>query len=264
MARIGHDAAVVRLTRPIGNLADMDRNDYLAALEADGAQFALACEAAGLAAVVPGCPEWTIADLVWHLAEVHDFWRTVVAEQLTGWDSYVQPPRPPDGDLVMFYRAGLAATVEVLRATDPATVVWTWSSDKTVAFVVRRMAHETMIHRWDAEMAAGLSSTLEPALASDGIDEFLTHFIHDAAAEAAAVGGSVHIHCGDVRGEWTIREGADGALDVTREHAKGDCAIRGAAGDILLALWRRTPLTSVDVIGDAEVSARFVARPSLN
>jgi hypothetical protein len=77
------------------------------------------------------------------------------------------------------------------------------------------------------------------------------------------VGGSVHIHCGDVSGEWTIREAADGVLDVTREHAKGDGAIRGAAGDILLALWRRTGLTSVDVIGDAAVAARFVARPSL-
>ncbi|MEI8241095.1 MAG: maleylpyruvate isomerase family mycothiol-dependent enzyme, partial [Actinomycetota bacterium] len=73
----------------------------------------------------------------------------------------------------------------------------------------------------------------------------------------------VHIHCTDVAGEWTIRE-SDGGFVVTREHAKGDTAIRGAASDILLALWRRTPLSSVEVIGDADVAARFVAASALD
>ena len=241
----------------------MDHTDFLAAIATDGESFIEACVAAGLGAPVASCPGWTVADLLWHMAEVHDFWRTVVADGLPHWDAYTQPPRPADDDLAAFYRAGLAATVEVLRDADPDTAVWTWSNDKSLGFVVRRMAHETMIHRWDAQSAAGLPSTLDAPLASDGIDEFLTHFIHDAAVDAAAVAGSVHIHCGDVAGEWTIREDPDGALDVTREHAKGDCAIRGGAGDILLALWRRTPLSTVDVVGDAAVAARFVARPGL-
>lgn len=73
----------------------------------------------------------------------------------------------------------------------------------------------------------------------------------------------MHIHCTDVAGEWTIRETADG-FDVTREHAKGDCAIRGAAHDILLALWRRTPLTNCDVVGDVAVAERFVAASALD
>jgi uncharacterized protein (TIGR03083 family) len=242
----------------------MDRSDYLAALASDGAALLDACAAAGPTAAVAACPDWTVSDLLWHVAEVHHFWRTVVAEELPHWDRYTQPPRPADDELPSFAREGLAATIEVLAAADPATAVWTWSDDKTVAFVIRRMAHETMIHRWDAEVAAGLSPVLDPSMASDGIDEFLAHFVHDAAEGAAPVAGSVHIHCGDVPGEWTIREAADGSLAVTREHAKGDCAIRGAAADILLALWRRTPLAAVDVVGDAAVAARFVARPSLS
>ena len=241
----------------------MDRTDFLAAIATEGETFAGACAAAGLGVAVPSCPGWTVADLLWHMAEVHHFWRTVVADGLPHWDTYTQPPRPADDDLAAFYRAGLASTVEVLRDTDPDTAVWTWSRDKSVGFIVRRMAHETMIHRWDAQTAAGLSGEFDASLASDGIDEFLTHFIHDAAADAAPIAGSVHIHCGDVAGEWTIRTDSDGTLDVTREHAKGDCAIRGAAGDILLALWRRTPLSTVDVVGDAAVAARFVARPGL-
>ena len=74
----------------------------------------------------------------------------------------------------------------------------------------------------------------------------------------------MHLHCGDVPGEWTVRPTDDGELHVTREHAKGDAAIRGGASDILLALWRRQPLTSVDVVGDAEIAARFVALTSLD
>jgi hypothetical protein len=65
-----------------------------------------------------------------------------------------------------------------------------------------------------------------------------------------------------VAGEWTIREAIDG-FDVSREHAKGDAAIRGAANDILLALWRRVPLSTCDVVGDTEVAVRFVAASSL-
>ena len=52
-------------------------------------------------------------------------------------------------------------------------------------------------------------------------------------------------------------------FDVTREHAKGDCALRGAASDLLLVLWRRRPMSTIDVVGDADVAARFLAWPAL-
>jgi hypothetical protein len=74
----------------------------------------------------------------------------------------------------------------------------------------------------------------------------------------------VHVHCGDVAGEWTLRpDPTTDAFTVTREHAKGDCAIRGAASDILLGLWRRLPISALDIVGDADVAARFVAAPRL-
>jgi uncharacterized protein (TIGR03083 family) len=241
----------------------MDRAAHLAALALDADAFATACAAAGLGAPVATCPGWTVADLLWHMVEVNDFWHAVVADRLPHWDHYRRPTRPVDDALLDRFREGHASALETLASTDSATQVWTWSNDQSVGFVIRRLAHETMIHRWDAEQAAGRPSVLDTSLASDGIDEFLTHFIHDPAPNAEPVAGSVHIHCADVAGEWTIREEADGSLDVTREHAKGDCAIRGAAGDILLALWRRVPLTSLDVVGDSAVAARFVSRPGL-
>ena len=241
----------------------MDRVQYLQALARDGEAFASVAGDADLGAPVPSCPGWTLADLVYHLGEVHHFWRTIVADRRDTWEGYEQPDRPADADLVAWYRSGLADTVAVLGAVDPAQSNWTWSTDKSAAFVIRRMAQETAIHRWDAEQAAGLDTGVEPHLASDGIDEFLMWFADEPKEGAPAPGGSVHLHCGDVPGEWTVRLNAEGTFDIERAHAKGDCALRGSASDLLLALWPRRPASSIDVVGDADVAARFLAYPAL-
>jgi uncharacterized protein (TIGR03083 family) len=241
----------------------METNDFMAALERDSAAFVDACEIAGLTTGVASCPGWTVADLLWHLTEVHHFWGTMVAERRGDWESYAQPPRPVAEGLAEMYRHVREELLTALAATDPSTPVWTWADDHTAGFVIRRMAQETAVHLWDATEAAGMVNPLEPMLASDGIDEFLTYFLADVAEGAEPVAGSVHLHCGDVPGEWTVRE-TDSGFAVVREHSKGDCAIRGSASDILLVLWRRLPLSRCDVVGDAEVAARFIAHSSLN
>jgi uncharacterized protein (TIGR03083 family) len=161
------------------------------------------------------------------------------------------------------FRHGRDALLETLTNVDPATALWTWSDNKTAGFVIRRMAQETGVHLWDAAAAADVVNPIDAVLASDGIDEFLSYFLNDTAEGAAPVDGSVHIHCADVPGEWTIRPGEGEGFDVTREHAKGDCAIRGSASDILLALWRRVPLSVCDIVGDADVATRFIAHTNL-
>ena len=254
---------VAAAARTCGSIWPMQHSSYLLALSRDGEAFGEACAAAGLSAPVSSCPGWSVADLVWHLTEVHHFWRTIVGEQRPTWEGYEQPPRPSDGDLLLEYRAGFALTLATLSAADPAQANWTWSADHTAGFVVRRMAQETAMHRWDADTAADTVTPIEAELASDGIDEFLTHMLSDVVTDAQPVGGSVHLHCTDVAGEWTVRESADGKQVVTREHAKGDAALRGPASDLLLALWRRTGIASVDVVGDRAVAERFIAHTSL-
>jgi uncharacterized protein (TIGR03083 family) len=236
----------------------MENNEFLVALERDSAAFADACTAAGLTAKVEACPGWNVADLLWHLTEVHDFWSTIVAEKRDSWEGYPDPQRPADQDLAEMYQTGRTRLLATLGGADPTMPVWTWSQDKTAGFIIRRMAQETAVHLWDANAAAGTIRPIEATLASDGIDEFLTHMLPSAAKEVAPVGGSVHLHCGDVPGEWTVTEAADG-FSVARKHAKGDCAIRGTANDILLALWRRVPVAELDVVGDRDVAERFIA-----
>ena len=97
----------------------METSEFIAALDRDSAAFVDACAVAGLGMPVPSCPGWKVADLLWHLTEVHDFWRTVVAEQLSTWESYEQPARPVDEGIADMYRRGRLELVKTLAAADP-------------------------------------------------------------------------------------------------------------------------------------------------
>jgi uncharacterized protein (TIGR03083 family) len=240
----------------------MDRASYLASLAADSAAFYAAVDATALDAAVPCCPGWTVADLVYHLGEVHHFWGEVVARRLSAPD-VDEPERPPDDALVAWAKEQTDRLQEALAATDPATPVWTWSTQKDVGFIQRRMAQETAVHRWDAQSASGTPTAVDQALSVDGIDEFLTYFLPGPGDERPALDGSVHLHVTDGDGEWLVRESDDSGLVVTPEHAKGDAAVRGPASDVLLVLWRRRPLAEVEVLGDAAVAERFVALAEL-
>lgn len=233
----------------------MERAAYLGALAADGTAFAEACAAAGMDAEVPPCPGWTVADLVHHMNRVTGFWVAVVGERLTDPGRRVEPEREPDDQLVDRFRVIHRQLVEVLTETPDDVPVWTWTDDHSVGFVVRRIAHETAVHRWDAQSSAGAAQPLDAPLASDGIDEFLEMFLK-RTPEGEPL--SVHLHCTDVPGEWTVRQGG-GSFELTRQHAKGDIALRGSASDLLLALWRRVPVDRLDVVGDQAVAAGWLA-----
>jgi uncharacterized protein (TIGR03083 family) len=145
--------------------------------------------------------------------------------------------------------------------------VWTWSSGDDIAWIARRMAHESAVHRVDAEAATGVEFRIAPEVAADGVDEFLTYFLGRdfggrGSSDPVVLRGSVHLHCTDTDGEWTVVDGAPGEFVVTREHAKGDVALRGEAHDLLQVLWGRRALDVVTVFGDGDVAARLLAAAS--
>jgi uncharacterized protein (TIGR03083 family) len=247
-------------------MEQLHADEHLGSFWRDGLGLASAAETAGLSAPVRSCPGWTVADLVWHTGEVHWFWTEVVANRWDEPSAYVEPDRPADDELLAWYRRSVDRTLGVLRDTDPSTRVWTWAPrGGDAAWVMRRMAHETAVHRWDAEDAAATGWSIDPPIASDGVDEFLQHFTDAAADVAEPLGGTVHLHCTDVDGEWLIAQpDPSGPLVVSREHAKGDVAVRGPASDLLLLLWRRRSLDGLELFGDESVAHRLVARQDLD
>jgi uncharacterized protein (TIGR03083 family) len=221
----------------------------------------------GTAPTVPACPGWDLGDLLWHVGHVWNRWGRVVAEGITTAD---QVPgldgheRPSNDLLVDWVTAAHTSAVSALVDAPEAQEVWTWTgSNQPVAWVGRRLVHETAVHRWDASQAVRVPYEMSALVAADGIDEFLSWFAaRRPNADAAPVAGTVHLHCTDTDGEWLItRLDADG-IEFRREHAKGDVAVRGRADDLLLWLWRRAD-SGVEILGDASVAERFRAFPTL-
>jgi uncharacterized protein (TIGR03083 family) len=240
--------------------------DYLGSIERDSAGFAEAAADAGPDKQVLGCPGWMVRDLVAHLHEVHDFWRTIVERRLQDPSEVPEELDQPEdfGELLAAFRKGAAGLVSTLRDADQSEPVWTWAAQKDVAFVSRHQAQEAAVHRWDVETAAGREFAINPAIAADAVDEFLEFSTPSRREGAAAMGGSVHTHPTDADGEWMISERDDGSLEVERTHGKGDAALRATASNLLLILYRRVPIEVGEIYGDREVLERFVAQTDLN
>ena len=216
----------------------MEPTAYLHAIRGDAAALADAGEAAGPEARVPSCPEWTVADLLGHIGTVHR-WATANcdrppdAEYLRSTQAGIEIP----DDLTArpaWVRTGAEALLDALASHPADAPCWTWAPPHTVGFWQRRMAHETAMHRVDAQLAVGAAEPIEPALAADGIDEWLAIVGRRPWVEQqiSGAGETIHLHCTDVEGEWLVRL-APAGLEVERVHAKGDVAARG--GGVRLA-----------------------------
>lgn len=241
----------------------MEPSEHLDAIAAESAAFADAVAVCPLTAPVSSCPGWTVEDLVFHLGAVHRFWREVVAGRLASPEGVREPTRPSPEQILSWGDEQARTLHAVLAGTDPETPVWTWAERQDVGFVLRRMAHETAVHRWDAQRTAGAPSAIEPVQASDGIDEFLTVMLTDPRFSSSPLGGSAHVHATDTPGEWLIEDSGEGSVAVTAQHAKGDAALRGPASQLLLALWGRLGLDDIEVIGDRSVAERLVTRTTV-
>lgn len=237
------------------HFTSMDSAAHLSALQTDGRAIVEAAEL-GLDAPVPSCPGWNVADLVGHTGVVHR-WATAVVQSRTMTpmrlrDVTDNPPSPQQR--IEWFSEALDGLCDALDRTDLDADIWTWTGQRPARFWARRMAHETAMHRWDAENAHGRARPFDSSLAVDGIDEMFDVFVphHPGCSTVRGHGETLHLHCTDSAGEWLLRFGSD-SLDVDRAHAKGDAAVRASASDLLLLLWGRRTADGLDVFGDASV-----------
>lgn len=235
----------------------MQSPDYIRALRRDGSRIIAVAEA-GLGHVVPSCTGWTIADLVWHVGNVHAFWRQVTTGVVAGPNSYREPVRPSDLALVRWFADSLDQTASTLARIDPATPAWTWGHRKDVGFIQRRVAHETAVHCWDAVGALGLDEPVEARLATDGIAEFIEDVLPGMSRDLDGPSQTIALQCNDIDARWTVRTG-DGACQLVPS-GRVEATVHATASDLVLLLWGRRPLEGLRFDGDAEALRRFLAR----
>ena len=242
---------------------------YLAAIEEDSARVASLCRSSALDAPVPVCDGWDLSAAVRHLGWVHRWAAGCVrVGAMVELDSVVSPDASVDAErLADWFADGAADLVGVLGSFDVgAPAFLPFRVPQTVASWQRRLAHETAVHRVDVESAVDAVAPIAASLASDGVDEYLSAALVRilGSGRASVPAGSLHIHCTDVAGEWLVVPDGEG-FALTREHAKGDAAIRGAAADVLLALWGRRGVAAalggadLDVVGDASVAEAWLS-----
>ena len=238
----------------------MQLDGYLPVLERTNRRFADAAAEAVLArgwrAPVPGCPGWTLADLVWHLSEVQHFWTSIVATRAADPSAYVPPTRHPDDELLGFVTAVSAELETALRGADPAERVWTWAPQQDVAFVLRRQVQEAVVHTVDVEQVLGDVRPIPADVGLDGLDEWLQVMVPGRLPEGPpADAHPVVFHAVDADAERTLFPGS---------RPFPIAALIGTAGDLLLAVWRRVPLEVLTVHGDPVQAAAMIALVKLD
>jgi uncharacterized protein (TIGR03083 family) len=151
---------------------ELPREQYLIHLNSDYQLLAAAIPDAPVA--VPSCPGWTTDDLAKHMAHVYLGQAFVVETGSQAENKEHLAPYPRTDDYLEFMAWGFAAITKALDVNRAERKTWSWHhSDFSVDFWFRRMAHETVIHRIDAELAIGAVTPIDEVLALDGVDEVL-------------------------------------------------------------------------------------------
>lgn len=242
----------------------MTFDDMLKLIEDRSDALRAAAAAVSADSLVPGCPEWTVEDLMTHLGQVQRGWAAIVTAGPAAEPPDDVPGSEPSGDLAAWSAASTRELLAALAAAGPDRPCWTWwagASDApaTSGAVARHQVQEAAVHAFDAQEAAGQPEPLPQAIAADGIGEYLSVALaaqgpwpHDPGRVALATADA---------GTWMVSLAADGARATAGDAAIAGARIRGTASDVLLALYGRVGAGALDLDGDTELAEQFLEWP---
>jgi|SRR5580700_1534545 uncharacterized protein (TIGR03083 family) len=221
--------------------------------------------------LVPGCPDWTVRDLVTHLGEVQRTWAFVVAagpSQDPPEESDFEGQDEPGDDLMGWSAESTAQLVAALRAAGPDRPCWTWWAGASTApansgAVARHQVQEAAVHAFDAQESAGRPEPLPAEVAADGIGEYLS-------VGMASLGpwphepGRVALAASDA-GSWVVDLSGAGAQATGygpgERLAQPGAWLRGTASDLVLSLYGRATQDGLDITGDTELAEQLLDWP---
>jgi uncharacterized protein (TIGR03083 family) len=204
----------------------MDSAGYLAHLRRDLDAFGT-CLGGDLSAPVRHCGDWTLYDLADHLGG-GNLWAAAAVTERRG--DFEADPAPRDPAALAAWLSETGAVLLAALDADPGTPAWTIAPPATVGFWQRRRCMETLIHRWDAEHAAGPGGFIDPSLADDGVAEVADTMLprQIRLGRTGPPPHAVRLDASDTGSSWHL--GGPGDPVAT---------IGGTAADLLLLLWGR-------------------------
>jgi len=234
--------------------------EHITAVGQEAGLFVAAAREGGLEADID---TW---DLVRHLSEIHLWAAAHVAQphdkpwvddlaELTEFWPDLAVFWPKDGDLIGHYLDTNTNLVGALESAPLDVESFTFlPAPSPLAMWARRQAHETAIHRFDAENAVGITSSFDPTFASDGVDELIAAFAPRASELPRTTTQAMVVHATDTDDRWQVTLSPEG-ISTIRGDGPGpaDVTLTGDASDLYLALWNRTGDANVTVTGDEQL-----------
>lgn len=235
--------------------------DFLAHARAASHRFSALAGSIPHDAVIPHLPGWNAHDLIAHLAGDHRWATRIMTSRSRAGTSLA--PLPLTGDeLCEAFDAGIEPMLSAMAA-DPDEPCPNFAQGEagTIWFWRRRQAHETVMHGWDLEVAAGEHLPIEARLAVDGIDELFE--IYACRYGPHLIEREVTVRCPDQGAAWRVRPtGVEAMVAVERCDDLGAADVEGPPDEVLLLLYgRRTVDDFPGRIGDEALIRTFVAGP---
>lgn len=203
------------------------------------------------------CPGWTLDKLASHMGRVWTWAAAILESRAEAAPARDQLPARHQGQTgAAWLEESWQRLAEALEEVSPEDRCWNFVAGGLgpATFWHRRQAHETLVHRTDAELALGAPvGQAEPELAADGVEEWLELSRHRLVGwDEIDLGGgplTVHFHATDIDGaEWTVDSGH---ASYARAHLKADVAVRGPAWSIFRWCWGRLPdEEGLEIFGD--------------
>ncbi|MBZ5739661.1 maleylpyruvate isomerase family mycothiol-dependent enzyme [Nocardioides mangrovi] len=206
-------------------------HDWTALLATATDRFARLTAEADPTAPVASCPGWTVADLVDHVGGVHQWARhAIVAGTPDG--QAESPSLGADAAALASWYAGHAGALRDALAGDPTASAWTFGTEQTAGWWLRRQVHETTMHTRDLLDAAGRVDEwiLDPGLAWDGVREVATEFYPRQVrlGRTEPLPGTLRLVATDL------------AIDpVVLGDATPEVELAAPAAEVLLMVWKR-------------------------
>ncbi|MCA1789998.1 MAG: maleylpyruvate isomerase family mycothiol-dependent enzyme, partial [Thioalkalivibrio sp.] len=200
----------------------MEIDRHISALEWEAQLFAGAARRIELDAPVSSCPGWDMRDLVRHLAEIHLWAGAQVSNraakmfvddlsELSAYWPELAVFWPSDAELIDWYLETNANLLRELTSAPTDLECRTFlPAPSPLAMWARRQAHETAVHRFDAEHVGHTQTSFDPSFATDGIDEVLCAFAPRGNTFMIDSPKTMAVHPNDTDARWHVTMAPDG------------------------------------------------------
>ena len=239
--------------------------DHAGVIESEGARV-LAAYRSNPDGRVPWSDRWTVRSVARHVAGSHHAVALILEDRPSAdFEQAAAMPRIETNDPAFpeWFAANTERLLAQCRTVPPAAVCWAPHPllAGTAAYWMRRIAYDTLVHRWDAEAGAGIAgAAMEPEIAADAVDELLDVGLRVTRAVAdAPAGPAIRLACVDTHHAWHLDLSEVGRLTIHAEPIDVVVTLSGTAEDLLLWLWGRIEIegASIEVDGDRSVLARW-------